>query len=138
MDNKYIEKCIKLAKKAAKKNEVPIGALIIKNNQIISKAYNLREKRKDIMAHAEVLAIKKASKKLKRWNLNDCILYVTLKPCSMCENIINQSRIKQVNYLCDKLDYKKEYNKTTYQPILKKELEDEYKLILSAFFKCKR
>ena len=64
MDNKYIEKCIKLAKKAAKKNEVPIGALIIKNNQIISKAYNLREKRKDIMAHAEVLAIKKASKKL--------------------------------------------------------------------------
>lgn len=138
MQQKYIEECIKLAKIAFKKNEVPIGAIIVKNNKIISKGYNLREKKKDITAHAEILAIKKASKKLKSWNLSDCILYVTLKPCSMCENIISQSRIKEVYFLCEKLSYKKEYNKTTYQQINQKKKEEEYKYLLSIFFKDKR
>ena len=138
MDFKYFEECIKLSQIAFKKNEVPIGAIIVYKDRILSKAYNMRQKKKDITAHAEILAIKKASKKLKIWNLNDCILYVTLKPCSMCENIINQSRLKEVYYLCDKLDYKKEYKKTTYQHIENKNLQEEYIAILSDFFSRKR
>lgn len=138
MEEKYFEYCIKLAEKASKKNEVPVGAIIIYKNKIISKAFNLREKKKDITAHAEILAIKKAAKKLKTWNLKECILFVTLKPCSMCESIINQSKIKNVLYLCDKLDYKKEYFKTTYQQYDIDILQQKYKKILSAFFQNKR
>lgn len=138
MENKYFNLCIKLAKKASAHNEVPIGSIVVCNNKVIAKSYNLREKRKDITAHAEILAIKKASKKLKRWNLSDCELYVTLKPCSMCESVINQSHIKSVYYLCDKLDYKKEYSKTTYQHSKAENLQSEYKQILSSFFSRKR
>ncbi len=138
MEEKIIKECLNLALKAAKKKEVPIGAIITNNNKIISKAYNLREKKKDITAHAEVLAIKKASRKLKRWNLSDCALYVTLKPCSMCESIINQSRIKEVYYLCEKLNYKKEYSKTRYKQFYQEKILEEYKKILSQFFKRKR
>ena len=113
MEN-YFNICIKLAVKASKKGEVPIGAIVVYNKKIIAKAFNLREKRHDITAHAEVLALKKASKTLKRWNLSDCELYVTLKPCSMCESILKQSRIKNVYYLCEKLSFKKEFEKTNF------------------------
>lgn len=138
MKEKYMEICIKLAIKAAKKNEVPVGAIIVKDNKIISKSFNLREKKHDIMAHAEILAIKLASKRLKRWNLSDCCLYVTLKPCSMCNNVINQSRIKEVHYLCEKMDYKKEYNKTNYFCVDNNSLKTHYLEILSSFFRRKR
>lgn len=136
--NNYFKICINLAKKAKKKGEIPVGAIIVFNDKIIAKSYNLREKRHDITAHAEILAIKKASKILKRWNLNDCTLYVTLKPCSMCASVINQSRIKEVYYLADKLGYKKEYSKTTYQQLSFEDLESEYLEILSSFFSNKR
>ncbi len=138
MERKYFEICFDLAKKASKIEEVPIGAIIVQNGKIIAKSYNLREKRHDITAHAEILAIKKASKKLKRWNLSDCCLYVTLKPCSMCNSIINQSRIKNVYYLYEKLDYKKEYNKTLYQYCEQDQLSDSYGELLSSFFARKR
>ena len=107
----YFKICVNLAKIAAKKGEVPIGAIIVYNNKIIAKSYNLREKKHDIMAHAEILAIKKASKRLKRWNLSDCDMYITLKPCSMCVSVIKQARLRNIFYLYDKLDYKKEYDK---------------------------
>lgn len=138
MQQKYFRECIKLAEKAAKRGEVPIGAIIVNDNRILSKGYNLREKKHNIIAHAEVLVIQKAAKKLKRWNLSDCTLYVTLKPCTMCENIINQSRIKKVYYLCDKLDYKKEYKKTTYQHYCNENLQIYYQKQLSQFFSHKR
>ena len=134
----YFNLCIKLAQKAYKKNEVPIGAIIVKDNQILAKSYNLREKKHDITAHAEVIAIKKAASKLKKWNLSDCELFVTLKPCSMCEEIIKQSRIKKVYYLYDKLDYKKEYDKTIFELSQDVILLDKYGKILSDFFKIKR
>ncbi len=137
MEN-YFNICIKLAVKASKKGEVPIGAIVVYNKKIIAKAFNLREKKHDITAHAEVLALKKASKTLKRWNLSDCELYVTLKPCSMCESILKQSRIKNVYYLCEKLSFKKEFEKTNFNyeniPIL----TDQYSKILSDFFSHKR
>ena len=137
-EEKYFKLCLNLAKKAALLGEVPIGAIIVCNEKVIAKAYNLREKKRDITAHAEILAIKKASKRLNRWNLSDCTLYVTLKPCSMCESIINQSRIKEVYYLADKLDYKKEFSKTSYQHFLIDDLTSEYLKVLSSFFSKKR
>ncbi len=95
-DDYYMEKALKLAKKAMKKGEVPVGALVVCNNRIVSKGYNLREGKNDSIAHAEIIAIKKACKKLGRWRLSDCTLYVTLEPCPMCAGAIINSRIERV------------------------------------------
>lgn len=78
--------------------EVPVGALIVKDNKVIASACNEREKSNDITAHAEILTIKRASEKLKNWRLDDCELYVTLEPCPMCAWAILQSRIKTVYF----------------------------------------
>ncbi len=129
---------MKLAKRASAKNEVPVSAIIVKNDKIISKAFNKREQSHNVLAHAEVIAIKKASKKLKTWRLFDCDLYVTLKPCSICENIIKQSRIRNVYYLIDKPDTKKEYNKTKFNKMNICTYEQMYELILKKFFQKKR
>ena len=129
---------MKLAKRASAKNEVPVSAIIVKNDKIISKAFNKREQSHNVLAHAEVIAIKKASKKLKTWRLFDCDLYVTLKPCSICENIIKQSRIRNVYYLIDKPDTKKEYNKTKFNKMNICTYEQMYELILKNFFQKKR
>ena len=138
MNEKYFELLIKLAHKAAKKGEVPISALIEKNNKIIAYAYNKREKRNNVLDHAEIIVIKKASKKLNTWRLFNCNLYVTLKPCSICENVIKQSRIKNVYYLLDKPDNKKEYYKTNFVKTNICTYEQMYKLVLSDFFKKRR
>ena len=135
MNKNYMEIAIDQAKKAFKKDEVPVGAVIVKNNAIIAKSYNTREKNNDILGHAEINAIKKASKKLHTWKLDDCELYVTLKPCSMCEQIIKQSRLKKVYYLLDKLDFKKEYDKTIWQKV---DFASNYPEILNQFFQNKR
>ena len=138
MEEKYFKLLIKLAERAVKHNEVPISAIIVKNNKILAKAYNKRERKHDVLNHAEVIAIKKASKKLKDWKLFDCDLYVTLKPCSICENIIKQSRIKNVYYLLEKLENKKEYNKTKFIKTNNCTYEQIYEYILHDFFKKKR
>ena len=136
MEEKYINQLIKLAKKASKKSEVPISAIIVKNDKIISKAFNMRVKNNNVLDHAEIIAIKKAEKKIKNWRLFDCDLYVTIKPCSMCETIIKQARIRNVYYLLEKLDSKKDYNKTNFIKISKN--EQMYYNILADFFKKKR
>jgi len=91
-----IEIALEQAQKAFNTGEVPIGAVIMQNNKVISKAYNKREKTQDALAHAEILAIQKACKKLKSWRLDDCVMYVTLQPCPMCAGAILNSRIKKV------------------------------------------
>ena len=96
--NKFMKIALNEAKKAYKKNEVPIGALIVKDNKVIAKAHNLREKNNLTTSHAEILAIQKANKKLKSWRLDSCTLYVTIEPCPMCAGAIIQSRIKEVVY----------------------------------------
>lgn len=96
----FMKIALDLAKKAYNKNEVPIGAVIVKNNKIISKGYNTREKSQQALNHAEIIAISKACKKLKSWRLNDCVMYVTLEPCAMCAGAILNSRLKSVHIAC--------------------------------------
>jgi tRNA(adenine34) deaminase len=95
---KFMKLALKQAKKAYKRDEVPVGAVIVKDGKVISKAYNLREKTNLATGHAEILAIQKANKKLKSWRLDSCTLYVTIEPCPMCAGAIVQSRIKNVIY----------------------------------------
>ena len=91
---------LKLAQIAYKKNEVPIGAVVVRNGKVIAKGYNTREKSQQATNHAEIIAINKACKKLKSWRLNDCEMYVTLEPCAMCAGAILNARIKVVHIAC--------------------------------------
>ena len=93
---KYMKEALKEAKKAYEKLEIPVGAVIVKNGEIIARAHNVKEEKNDTTKHAEILAIQKASKKLKAWRLNDCEMYVTLEPCPMCAGALIQARIKKV------------------------------------------
>lgn len=95
-DEKYMEEALKMAKKAYDSHETPIGCIIVHQNKIIAKAYNKRNKKKNPLAHAEVIAIHKASKKIGDWRLEDCTMYVTLEPCPMCAGAILQARLKKV------------------------------------------
>ena len=95
-DEYFISKALLLAKKAYKNNDVPVGCVIVRNNKIIASGYNKRHKNKNSLKHAEIIAINKACKKLKKWILDDCTLYVTLEPCIMCAGALIQSRIKKV------------------------------------------
>ena len=96
MEEKFMIEALKEAKKAYKRKEVPIGAVIVYKNKIIARGYNLRESKNNSILHAEIIAIKKACKKLKSWRLDECDLYVTLEPCPMCSGAIIQSRIKNI------------------------------------------
>lgn len=84
------------AQKAYQKDETPVGAILVKDGKIIARAHNLRERRQDPCAHAEVLVIQKAAKKLGTWRLSECELYVTLEPCAMCAGAIVHARLSKV------------------------------------------
>ena len=99
-EEKYMKEAIKQAKKAAVIGDVPIGCVIVEDDKIIARAYNQRNKKKTTLAHAELLAIQKASKKVNDWRLEDCTLYVTLEPCQMCSGALVQSRIDEVVIGC--------------------------------------
>ncbi len=135
MNEKYLEIIQDLAKKAQKKNEIPVGCVIIYRGNIISKAYNQRESSNNILGHAEIIAITKAAKKLNTWKLDECEMYVTLEPCEMCRTIIKQSRINKVYYLAERLSIKKEYNKTKFVRVGNNE---KYLKILADFFENMR
>ncbi len=132
MKEKIVKKLIELNNKAISDDEVPVSCIITKENKIISYAYNSKIKNKSPLDHAEVIAIKKAAKKLKTWNLNDCELYVTLYPCDMCLSIINEARIKKVNYALNRTKkinntVKIEKMETMEEPILEQQLKDFFK-----------
>ena len=95
-NEKFMREALKEARKAYEKDEIPVGAVIVKDGKIISRACNSRESSKNAIAHAEVLAIKKACKKLDAWRLLDCEMYVTLEPCPMCAGAIINSRISKI------------------------------------------
>ena len=92
----FMKQALKEAQKAYRKLEVPVGAVIVKEGKIIARAHNQKETKTDTTKHAEILAIQKASKKLKSWRLIDCDMYVTLEPCTMCAGAIINSRIKKI------------------------------------------
>ena len=133
----YYSELLNLSLKANKINCVPVSAIVVKNDKIISKAYNRRDITNNILDHAEIIAINKATKKLKTWNLSDCDLYVSMKPCKMCEAIINESRIKKVYYILDNEEYdirkNNELKKINYYVLEDK--DNCYLKILKDFFK---
>ena len=137
MDEYYMKLAIKEANKALNKEEVPVGAIIVKDNKIISKAHNKKEKLNDSTKHAELIAISKACKKIKNWRLDDCVLYVTMEPCMMCSGAIEQSRIKKIVYGVKNDNY-------GYTEILKnieiisQVCEKECKNLVQTFFKKRR
>lgn len=146
-NEKWMKEAIKQAKKAAQKDEVPIGCVIVKDDQIISRAYNKREMKQCSTAHAEILAIEKACKKLGSWRLEDCDLYVTLEPCPMCSGAIIQSRIRNVIFgaydpkggcMGSNMNINDVRGFNHYPDIEGGILQDECSRLLKDFFKAKR
>lgn len=95
-DEKYMREAIRQAKKAYAKNETPIGCVIVRDGRVIARGYNKRNEKKNTLAHAEIIAIHKASRIVGDWRLEDCTMYVTLEPCPMCAGAIVQARIPRV------------------------------------------
>lgn len=93
---KFMKEAIKQAKKAYDKEEIPVGAVIVKDGKIIARGYNKKEEKKDTTQHAEIIVIQKASRKIGAWRLQDCEMYVTLEPCAMCTGALIQARLKRV------------------------------------------
>lgn len=147
MDEKYMKEAIKEAKKAWAKDEVPIGAVIVKDGKVIARAHNLRESKQIATAHAEIIAIEKACKKIGSWRLNDCTLYVTLEPCAMCSGAMILSRVDRIVYgasdpkggcvdSCIKMYEQQGFNH--YPEVTSGILKDECSSMLTTFFKNKR
>lgn len=139
-DKAFFVEAINLAQKAAKLDEVPIGAVIVREGKIIARAYNQTEKRKTFTAHAEMLAIQSACQKLKTKYLIDCDLYVTLEPCKMCYSASRLSRIRKVHYLTKSLQFGRTGKAYVRVPIRKhrSELTHDAKGLLQEFFRKKR
>ena len=146
MDEHYMRLAIELAKKAAEEDEVPIGALIVRGDEIIASSSNLREHRKCATAHAEILAIEEACRTLGGWRLHGCTLYVTLEPCAMCAGASVNARLDRVVYgaydrrfgalgsLCNLADLPFNHALIVRAGVL----EEECRALLSDYFKAKR
>lgn len=128
---------LKEALKAYKQDEVPVGAVIIKDGIVISKAYNRREKLKSVTAHAEIMAVEKACKKLDDWRLTDCVMYVTLQPCLMCEMVLKEARIEKVVYGTENISRAGGFD-TKSNLKMDCEPDEECEQLLKMFFKSKR
>ena len=144
---RFMRAALKEAKKAEQIDEVPIGCVIVKDDKIICRAHNMRETKQNPLGHAELLAIDKASKKLKSWRLDGCELYVTLEPCIMCSGAIIQSRIKKVYFgaydpkggaLGSSINVLEANNINHHPEITGGVLQEECSLILTKYFKTKR
>lgn len=143
----FMSLALKEAQKAKEIDEVPIGCVIVKDNKVISKGHNIRETNKDPIGHAEIVAIRKASKKLDSWRLEGCTLYVTIEPCIMCSGAIIQSRIQTLVYgasdpkggaVESSLKAFEAANINHHPEIIKGVLEDECRQIIKNYFKSKR
>ena len=135
MDTEIFNILMENTNKSLENNDVPVGAVIVKDGQVLAFGYNTREKAQNVLGHAEINAILEAQKVLKNWNLSGCDLYVTLVPCSMCLEIIKKSRIDYIYYLLDKPIFKREFYKTKLQKINDANYENKYAEILINFVK---
>lgn len=142
----FMKEALKEAKKAYKKEEIPVGAVIVKDSKIISRGHNLKEIKNSSIAHAEIIAINKTNRKLEAWRLEDCEMYVTLEPCMMCMGAIINSRIKKI-YIgtldpktgaCSSVIDIKKYKFNHEVEIETGILKDECEYILKDFFKSLR
>ncbi|MBQ3548057.1 MAG: nucleoside deaminase [Clostridia bacterium] len=143
MNREFMQMAILEAEKAAKMGEVPVGAVIVKNGEVIATGYNQREKKQNALSHAEIEAINTACQKLGTWRLDDCEMYVTLEPCPMCAGAIINARIKTVIFgaydskmgcmdsVINLCDYPFNHRPEIYGGIM----EDECLVILQNFFK---
>ena len=138
--NDYMKIAIEEAKESLKNEDIPVGALIIKDNNIISKAHNEKELQKDATKHAEILAIERACNKLKTWHLEDCVLMTTMEPCLMCSGAIVQSRMKKIIYGVDneKFGYSKLLTEKYKIECIKYNDNEEIIELLRNFFKERR
>ncbi len=137
--NQYVKRILSLAKVAYENDDIPVGAIIVKDNKIIGEGFNTRNRFKSVIGHAEIDAIEMACKKIGDWRLDDCEMYVTLSPCMMCTGVIVESRIKKVYYLCDRTNVCFKCN--DYLNITKiedKENAKKYMNLLQLFFENKR
>lgn len=140
-DEYFMNIAIEEAKKAFKKDEIPVGAVVVLNGKVISKAYNKKNKSNRVKDHAEILAIDKANKRLRNWRLEDCEIYITLEPCPMCASSIEQSRIKRI--ITGAVNKNIETNKISSDILKNKDWtkgiqEEECTELLNDFFKLKR
>ena len=146
-DELFMKEALKEAKKAYLEDEVPVGCVIVKDNKIIARGHNKKEKNNNAILHAEIVTLNKAQKKLNDWHLNDCTLYVTLEPCLMCTGAIIQTRIKRVVYGCNDpkggavdsiLNIKEIKGINHYFESISKIKEKECSTLLKTYFKSKR
>jgi tRNA(adenine34) deaminase len=143
-DLEYMDIAYQEALEALKIDEVPVGAVIVKDGKIISQAHNLKEKYQQVSRHAEMIAIEEAEKKLKTWHLDDCTLYTTLEPCIMCSGAIIQSRISKVfvgakGERWDGLTEIIKFSSLNHYPKIQTGiLEKECSLLISQYFQSKR
>ena len=144
---KFMKEALKEAKKAELIDEVPIGCVIVKDDKIIARGHNQRETNQDPTGHAEIIAIKKASKKLNSWRLEGCDIYVTLEPCIMCSGAIIQSRISKVYYgasdpkggaLGSSINVLNAHNINHHPEVISGVLKEECSSIITNYFKSKR
>ena len=139
MKKEYINKIYDLALESFKLDEIPVGAVVVKNNQIVGVGINSRHKSKSVVGHAEINAIEDACRNVGDWRLDGCEMYVTLLPCLMCTGAILESRINKVYYLCDRTNVRvdvKSYLLT--EKIKSIEMEEKYLNLLQLFFENKR
>lgn len=145
-DEKFMSEALALAKEAARRGEVPVGAVVVKDGRIIAKGYNLREQNNSATAHAEIIAIEEACRQLGGWRLGGCTLYVTLEPCPMCAGAIINSRISRVVFgvkdsvagCCGSLIDFNFYPFTHSFKIASGILEEECSSVLKEFFSARR
>ena len=150
MNSEYLALAVEKAQIGAFKGEIPVGAVIVKNGEILAATYNRKEELDCCTKHAEILAIEEASKKLQDWRLNDCDMYLTMEPCLMCCGALIQARIRNVYYILsnDKFgglnfinylnNYEKYNHNVNYVKVNDEKIEKELENIMKSFFIDKR
>ena len=139
MNINFIDKIMELFQKSFDADEIPVGAIVVKDGMIVGAGINNRTGSNSVIGHAEINAIEMACKNIGDWRLDDCELYVSLKPCMMCTGAIVDSRIKKVYYLCDRTNVCFEPSEyLSIQKINNVEMQEKYMKLLQLFFENKR